>query len=173
MPWPKAPWGRKHVWFIYPESQSIEGSQGRSPTWRQGLMRRPHRGAAIWLGNPGLISLPFQKTQDHKPRGYTTHSGLSPHQLLISTLQTDLPTAWSYGVICSIEGSSTKTTRAYIKFRSLPSSSPWTPLLCGSFYRQECDLGEHWPVVIKSDKWGFRMQEEPENIKFNLPSISH
>jgi hypothetical protein len=35
-------------------------------------------GAASWLTPHGLLSLLFYRTQDHKPRDDSTHSGLGP-----------------------------------------------------------------------------------------------
>ena len=45
-------------------------------------------GAAYWLAPHGLFSLLSYRTQDHQPRGGTTHQGLCslPHQSLIKKM---------------------------------------------------------------------------------------
>ena len=60
----------------------IEGSQDRNSskagTWSQGLMQEPQVGTTYWLVPQDLLSLPSYRTQDHQPRGGTTHNGLGP-----------------------------------------------------------------------------------------------
>jgi hypothetical protein len=60
----------------------IKGSPRRSSTragtWRQELMQRPWKHAAYRLTPHGLLSLLSHRTQDHQPKGHTTHSGLGP-----------------------------------------------------------------------------------------------
>ena len=50
--------GRKEfIWLMYPESQSLEGSQGSSSNRAGELMQRPWRGAAYRLALHGLLGL--------------------------------------------------------------------------------------------------------------------
>ena len=41
-------------------------------------MQRPWRRAAYWLAPYGLLGLHFYRTQNHQPRGGTTHNGRTP-----------------------------------------------------------------------------------------------
>ena len=94
--------GRKQLtWDAYPDSQSIEGHQGRNSkwagTWRQELMQEPWRDAAYCLVPHDLLSLLSYRTQNQQPRDGTTHHGLGLSPLITNfknALQLDLTEAF-------------------------------------------------------------------------------
>jgi hypothetical protein len=59
--------------FIIERSQDRHSN--RAETWRQELMQRPWRSAALWLALYGLLSLLYYSSQNNHPRSGLTHNG--------------------------------------------------------------------------------------------------
>jgi hypothetical protein len=64
--------------FIIERSQ--DRNSNRVGTWRQELMQRPWRGTAYRLAPHGLLTLICYRTQDHQPRGGSTHNKPGPSE---------------------------------------------------------------------------------------------
>ena len=78
-------------------------------------MQRPWKGAVYWLAFHGFSACLLMKTQDHQPRGITSHMRNILHQSLIKKIPTDCPTTQSYGNTFSIEDPSSQMTIACVK----------------------------------------------------------
>ena len=78
--WPKATWERMGLFPLIAYSpllrEAMAGARGRN--WRQELKQKPLRNVLYWLAPYGLLSLLSSTTQDNKPKGSTTRSGLGP-----------------------------------------------------------------------------------------------
>ena len=97
----------------------------------QQLMQRPWRDVTYCLAPRGLLSLLSYRTQDHQPRGGTTHIGLN--SLIKNSLRkcpTDLPVAQPPGgplfffFFFSMEAPSPQMSLVCVKFIKLASTVP-------------------------------------------------
>jgi hypothetical protein len=79
-------------------------------------VQRPWRGAAYWLAHHVLISLLAYKTQDHQPKGGSTHTGLGPPPSIDVKMHYRLvgSAGLSYENIFSIEVLSSQRTLARV-----------------------------------------------------------
>jgi hypothetical protein len=72
----EASWGGKGLFSLqfyiavhHQKKPGLEFTQVR----KQELMQRPRRDVTYWLASPGLLSLPFYRTQNYQSRDDTTH----------------------------------------------------------------------------------------------------
>jgi hypothetical protein len=83
-------------------------------------MQRPWRGATYWLVPHGLLSLLSYRTQDHQPRGGTTHDGAFNQE----------NTTFAHRVFFSVEVPSTQNDSSLCQTDIKPASAH--PCLCTS-----------------------------------------
>jgi hypothetical protein len=94
-------------------------------------MQKPWRGAVYWLAPHGLLRLLSYRTQNHQPRGGTTHKGLGPPPSTTNeegALQT-CSQPGSYGGIFSIDAPSSLMTVAYVELILNQSGHQIEPVL--------------------------------------------